>query len=111
MSEILGYDIDGRPLRAGDRVKLVGDDIKPQFVGDEHTIVGPLEAVIRIPWEELLGDNEPRVRLDDGGFTTCASCRRLDDRTDHQPSQESFEALMNRLKSGDIVQRPEGVVA
>lgn len=111
MSEILGYDIDGRPLRAGDRVKLVGDDIKPRFVGDEHTIVGPLEASERALCGELLGDSGPHVRLDDGGFVLCVSCRRLDDRTDHQLSGESFEALMNRLKSGDIVQRPEGVVA
>ena len=42
MSEILGHDVDGRPLRAGDRVVIV--DGKPSFlrnhpVGTETTVI------------------------------------------------------------------------
>lgn len=109
MSEILGYDIDGKPLRAGDRVLLLIP--RPKFLrlkGRTGIVEGPSLAW----WES---DDTPEVHVsfpgDVEGDARCKCLRRLDDRTDHQLSGESFEALMNRLKSGDIVQRPEGVVA
>lgn len=108
MSEILGHDIDGKPLRAGDSVILVGETIKPECRGARHTIVGPWSP--SRPGEQFfvaVMGNEPRVRLCDSGFVTCRSCRRIDDRTDHQPAEQSFEQLVNGLKSGTPVTDPD----
>ena len=41
MNEILGYDIDGRPLRAGDRVVIAMSETRPELVGTETIVKGP----------------------------------------------------------------------
>lgn len=108
MSEILGYDIDGKPLRAGDRVVYAGSSemvVAMKGVGP-WTVKGP-DREGEVGFVDILEKDSAGIEW---GIMT-AVVRRIDDRTDHQPSQESFEALMSRLKSGDIVSRPEGVVA
>lgn len=95
MSEILGHDVNGKPLRAGDRVEYVGlaSDAK-----DNGLVV---RVVAQHPFR-------PRCVITDElpppGYTdVCVygkNLRRLDDRTDHQPSEYTFDSLMGHLKSG-----------
>lgn len=93
MSEILGHDVNGRPLRAGDRVEAVCD--LPAFAPPgPWTVDRPdtwRQGAVTFLERDLEGDRF-------GGF--CTSLRRLDDRTDHQPSDFTFDSLMDHLKSG-----------
>jgi hypothetical protein len=96
MSEILGHDVNGRPLRAGDRVVILASGPKPHAIGGEATVLGPNKF-------PLLDAHRPEVSIDgpDGvGDIWCDDIRRLDDRTDHQPSEYTFDSLMDHLKSG-----------
>jgi hypothetical protein len=103
MSEILGHDVNGRPLRAGDRVVYVGptdtSHVAPRLawcLGVPLRVIGPGED-----WARELAC-EPVVMIEGGDslHVTCADVRRLDDRTDHQPSDFTFDSLMDHLKSG-----------
>ncbi|MFP1683376.1 hypothetical protein ACLD0W_12760 [Alloalcanivorax sp. C16-1] len=91
--EILGYDCNGKPLRVGDRVEAVCD--LPAFAPPGPWIVdGPHSwkpgAVVFLE-RDLEGDRF-------GGL--CKVLRRIDDRTDHQPGEYTFDSLMDHLKSG-----------
>lgn len=95
MSEILGHDVNGRPLRAGDRVEVAGP--AQWGHGQCGVAVGEEPNQRRFPGElELHMDGHA---LPD----RCAMpghLRRIDDRTDHQPSDFTFDSLMDHLKSG-----------
>ena len=94
MSEILGYDVNGRPLRAGDRVIVL--DAEPEFRGYE----GQQCSVVRRDFDGDLVVDVPALE-DDCYFAAEGRClRRIDDRTDHQPSQFTYDQLMDHLKSG-----------
>ncbi len=95
MSEILGHDVNGRPLRAGDRVEVVSVLYYEEFVGQLGVVVGPgrgAPGVIRISLRHPITGRHGCVR--------CEFVRRIDDRTDHQPSDFTFDSLMDHLKSG-----------
>ena len=93
MSEILGHDVNGRPLRAGDRVFRVGKAAgfcPPQ----PWTVAGP-------------APNRPgglamvELDLDGDEFGSMpAFLRRADDCTDHQPSEYTYDELLDSLKTG-----------
>ena len=52
MSEILGHDVDGRPLRAGDRVVVLQAKRKPKYIGETVTIFGETVTILgRCPCE------------------------------------------------------------
>lgn len=111
MSEILGYDIDGKPLRAGDKALAIAGDARGEVAHVLRIDTNPTMGVQRA--QRRHGGNILEIRIGERGLASALGCalRRIDDRADRKPSQESFEALMSRLKSGDIVSRPEGVVA
>jgi len=95
MSEILGHDVNGRPLRAGDRVVVVAPRKYPHLKGVSMTVTGPSK------WAGFVVTNHPHP---DPAFEfckpACDQLRRLDDRTDHRPSEYTFDSLMDHLKSG-----------
>lgn len=95
MSEILGYDVNGRPLRAGDRAILLNADNYRQALGRTVTVLGPAPDGSG----DVVTDIPHRVT---GGYWECRphSLRRLDDRTAHQPSEFTFDSLMDNLKQG-----------
>jgi hypothetical protein len=89
---ILGHDVNGRPLRAGDRIVSL--------------IRGATGVLIRVepdPRNWHPADTNCLEYLRDDGELRCADekmLRRLDDLTDHQPSEYTFDSLMDHLKSG-----------
>ncbi|MCH9735571.1 MAG: hypothetical protein K0U78_13630 [Actinomycetia bacterium] len=93
MSEILGHDVNGRPLRAGDRVIVL--DAEPEFRGYE----GRQCSVVRRDYDgEVVVDMPAEAGC---YFAADGPCfRRLEDRTDHQPSDFTFDSLMDHLKTG-----------
>jgi hypothetical protein len=78
MAEILGYDIDGSELRAGDRVAIIGGpNVNPGSVGGEHTIDGPPTHKERqVAWRAGL-DPRRMVRFEDGTGIYCEFLRRI----------------------------------
>lgn len=95
MTEILGHDINGQPLRAGDRVVAESDKVRNQFRGKEYVVVGEEPDQIRFP-----GDVEIR---DDSGRTNCAfpsSLRKLPPKSDHQPADEEFTKWLRGICVG-----------
>lgn len=102
MSEILGYDIDGKPLRVGDRVSPVG-------TGGWHASAPPAPWTIArrsVSHPGCLMLEE--VDLDGDVFSAVPGwLRRIDDRTDHKPAGQSFEQLVNGPKSGTPVTDPD----
>lgn len=97
---ILGHDVNGRPLRAGDRAVMVSC-LNPRFparVGDV-VIVERLSSREMSPWTK-----SPETYLFCRGFGgkefAAGSLRRVDDRTAHQPSDFAFDSLMDHLRTG-----------
>lgn len=92
---ILGYDIDGQPLRAGDRVMIVrGEDgYGRDFDGMQTLVVGP-------------SDRESFVEVDiKGGSATTRPChgeclRKLPPKSDHQPADEEFATWLRGIGMG-----------
>ena len=96
MSEILGHDVNGRPLRAGDRV-----------VPHDGGLSGWHEEAPEFPWTVADADERDGFlvmaeRDKDGDVFRAGAqfLRRIDDRTDHRPSEYTFDSLMDHLKSG-----------
>ncbi len=92
---ILGYDCNGRPLRAGDRGILLSASNYPQALGRTVTVLGPApdgsgDVVIDVP--------HPK----NGGYweSSTHNLRRLDDRTDHQPADAEFTTWLRSLGVG-----------
>tara|TARA_R100000656_G_scaffold22315_1_gene19885 strand:- start:7691 stop:8005 length:315 start_codon:yes stop_codon:yes gene_type:complete len=101
MSEILGHDVNGRPLRAGDKVVVLSPDKAPQLKGAVVTVLGPTTSSCL--GDIVRGDVDIDVPHPNGGWfgaTPHKNLRRIDDRTDHQPSEYTFDSLMDHLKSG-----------
>lgn len=90
MDNVLGHDIDGRPLRVGDDVVLV-DPRKASWAPYK----GKLFTVRGIDPDNgwMVTVNE----LPDPYATNPARVRKL--HNDHRPADESFEDMMNNLKS------------
>ena len=96
VSEILGYDVNGRPLRAGDRV-VPHDGGRSGWMGCEapppwtisHWHEGHQGLVMREPG--LDGEEF-------GAFPEFV--RHLDDRTDHQPADAEFAQWLRGVTSG-----------
>jgi len=91
MTDILGHDVNGRPLRAGDRVRCLLD-------GDVGTIRGPAAQhdwhptdrnCLTVDWVSGSDADADDLNL-----------RRIDDRTDHRPSEYTYDELLDRLKTG-----------
>lgn len=98
---ILGHDVNGRPLRAGDRVVYLRDPQNPHCSakkGAVFTIRGTAGAY-RSPWRGQLCQYF-KVEEFPGWVFAHDGIRRIDDRTDHQPSEYTFDSLMDHLKSG-----------
>ena len=100
MSEILGYDINQRPLRAGDRVKMVAHKcaFDALFDGLEGTVVGAWSP------SPITGKERVDTDIPDGdGDTLCSPCdqlERLND--DHDPAEDYFtEWLHTHLRQAD----------
>ena len=97
MSEILGHDVNGRPLRAGDRVVLLSAR-NPRFKADIGRVVTVRDV---FDGDHAFCDETLRNGKGPGGYALeMRTVRRLDDRTDHQPSEYTFDSLMDHLKSG-----------
>ncbi|BES72197.1 hypothetical protein RE428_32150 [Marinobacter nanhaiticus D15-8W] len=92
MTNILGYDIDGRPLRAGDQCVLAGLEECPEFNGLYVIVVGPADCGwfpddLKVKhFAETLKDHVAPNRL-----------RKLND--DHKPASESFQDIMRKYGS------------
>ena len=102
MSEILGYDVDGKPLRAGDRVVYVGDinNVPPhlrELVTNNTFIVdGPPED-----WAAAFGSGT-KVRLKGHRqlHGTCHDLRKIDPKSDHQPADQEFTEWLRGVGQG-----------
>lgn len=98
---ILGHDVNGRPLRAGDRVVYLRSPQNPRCSvkrGAVLTIRGTA-GVYKSPWR---GQPYQYFKVEEfpGWDFAHDGIRRIDDRTDHQRSDFTFDSLMGSLKSG-----------
>lgn len=98
MTDILGHDVNGRPLRAGDRVQMVGTT--PRFLGDVHAVIGPMPDSLKYGVSLTGIIPQELIQVDDGMVVRTKHVRRLDDRTDHQPSEYTYDELLDSLKTG-----------
>jgi len=99
MTDILGHDVNGRPLRAGDAALLLKAVREPSLAGKIVCILGPN------PYAHEKGDGSVEIdvahpRLSGGWTVGPENLRRLDDRTDHQPSEYTYDELLDTLKTG-----------
>ena len=90
MSEILGHDCDGKPLRAGDRVVQIVPAAsfcppQPWTISRAH----PVGLEMQEP--DLDGDRF-------GAFPE--NLRRIEDRNDHQPADAEFSDWLRSVTSG-----------
>lgn len=94
MSDIIGHDIDGRPLRVGDEVVLarVLNPLSRFKAGERLTIGGALGLI-----QMITGPFEAFWPIEDAEYS-CAynSVRKL--HNDHQPAG-SFEDVMAGLRN------------
>lgn len=94
MTNILAYDIDGRPLRAGDRAVFVGLQVDTEFNGVGIKVLGP----------DPTGEHELQISVPGSiallQLTNGDRLRRID--SDHKPATESFTELMTNLKTGSL---------
>lgn len=86
MTNILGYDIEGRPLRAGDEVVLL-------WVNDPETVVNRPVTVTGA--EHCCGYQ--LVQYDGFYLVVGQQLRKL--RGDHKPASESFQDIMRKYGS------------
>lgn len=96
---ILGYDCNGRPLRAGDRVVLVGAKAKPECNGCLYRVLGIWLGGLLPGYFAHYGEEIP-VELDDGDVAAPSVLRRVDDNTDHQPADAEFTTWLRGLGVG-----------
>ena len=102
--DILGHDIDGRPLRVGDEVVVVS--VKRSAYAD---LIGEVIAIIGSGHRQgtVTVDVPPRL----GGIAVVTEPSRLRKITDdHQPADESFEDMMRNLNSQDMTKRNKELV-
>lgn len=85
---ILGHDCNGRPLRAGDRFERLTPNARREY-GPFGQVCGP--SICKQP---------NAFRTESGWDLFGHQVRRLDNRTDHQPSEYTFDSLVDHLKSG-----------
>lgn len=99
MTDILGTDINGRPLRVGDEVVLV-EVTNPfsQYRSGQVLTIGGYRGLVQM----ISGAFEAFWPKEDGAYS-CAfdSVRKLHD--DHRPADESFGEMMGKLKMGEMV--------
>ena len=101
MTNIIGHDIDGRPLRVGDEVVIVEARLK-ENLGQRARVISNLGKV-----EGFAGDERVEIdRVLTGTFGSKLnharpeSLRKL--HNDHRPADESFTEMMDKLK-GEVV--------
>lgn len=88
---ILGYDIDGQPLRAGDRVVICGKAWRDQ--GNVCTVVGVEPDQHRYPGELEIIDHDENDKL----FCALPSdLRKLPPKADHEPGSWEEIAKLGR---------------
>jgi len=100
MSEILGHDMDGTPVRAGDRVMLVGDSWKETVRGHVTTVKGPASPVAQKIISTLEGRKVTLVTADPINTIDLENCRRVDDKPANTPADVTFDQMMQDLKQG-----------
>lgn len=88
MSDILGHDVDGRPLRAGDQVVIVRKD-SVRF-GQRCAVTGACACGC----SGLTVDIKSKFSSTGYKSAYSSSIRKVDN---HQPADESFGDLMNKL--------------
>lgn len=88
MGDILAYDIDGKPLKKGDQVIIVGS--RAPFNGKTTKVIGPsslpaydvdIDLVIPGTGLEFSADGDQLRKID----------------SDHKPAEQSFSELMSNL--------------
>lgn len=103
MSEILGYDCDGKPLRAGDRVVTMRPTKGPHFHNADRYVWTVSAIPVQPQWRDygnvVLMSEHPDCRSA-GAVAPSNRLRRIDDRTDHQLADEEFTEWLRGLKSG-----------
>ena len=89
MSDIIGHDIDGRPLRVGDEVLVISceDRDLAYMVGDVYAVTGVDDA------GELVIDAVSYDGWEVGVYPR--NIRKLDN---HHPATESFTEIMSKFK-------------
>ena len=96
MTNVLGHDINGRPLRVGDEVVVVKARLK-ENLGQTARVLCNLGKIEGFAGDERLGLD--RVFMADQGskinHARQESLRKLHD--DHRPANESFGEMMAAL--------------
>lgn len=90
MSEILGHDVDGKPLRKGDRVVPTNPELAKR-VGHPPppwTIAGPSRRLYCVLLEEIGANGTRKASM-------CKALRRLP-RPDHAPAEDQFTRDLKR---------------
>lgn len=109
MSEILGHDCDGRPLRAGDVVMLVrrptNSNYKDFCMGRPIVVTGAPGSHSTKGNNLLKGRVEVDVPDPDGEFSTCPAwaLRKLPEQK--QSDASSFRDMIHRLNTEDMTKR------
>lgn len=99
MSEILGHDIDGKPLRPGDAVVFVGPKVLPEYLGQAGRVLRRL-SLNEKPVNPGNYHHQDHVLLDDGLCIAMPEVRRLDDRTGHQSADAEFTTWLRGIGAG-----------
>ena len=95
MSEIIGHDINGRPLRVGDEVVMV-NAVNPRSIvknGAVLTVMRDAGTIKSSATGRVFEAFNPKEIP--GFYAEYAAVRKLED--DHRPSNESFGEMMEGL--------------
>lgn len=95
MTEILGHDIDGNPLRAGDRVVVVSNAVvQSEYIGKTGMVTARYMSALRIDGVIDLDNGDNWIALHGG------SLRKLPPKTDHEPADEEFTEWLKGMNVG-----------
>ena len=93
MTEIIGHDINGRPLRAGDEVVVADKELR--HFGTQCRVLGTCKIV--------QGEVEVSIPFDGDEYQWYSALpeqlRKL--HNDHRPANESFGEMMGKLSQGN----------
>jgi len=95
MNNIIGHDINGRPLRVGDKVVMV-NAVNPRSIiknGEVLTVMRDAGMIESSATGRIFEAFNP-VEIPDF-YAEYAAVRKLDD---HRPATESFDEIMSKFK-------------